>query len=249
MADPVKPAEDAQKKTDLPANETPEGQGDKPAESQKPAEGSQPGAGPEGGKGVDLENKVRTLEGLLRATQKEGTEYKRTIQTLTERLEATEKDLGESLEAMAKSHTSEPPQEDTKPGERPSAIAGILDRRKQREAEAKAKASTGSAATAVRFVALVEGAGLSLDDPRLAEAKAAATPDEGIEKVKGIIKDIREAERKAGDDRFNQLAEEVKGLKEKLLIVDTSGPSGGAIPQGTPMELAVAAYANKPKRR
>ncbi len=244
----MKPAEDAQNKTDLPAAEVASGQGEQPAAPQQPAEGSQPAAGPEGGKGVDLENKVKTLEGLLKATQKEGSEYKRTIQTLTERLEATEKDLGDSLEALSKSQTSEPPQED-RPGERPSAIAGIIDRRKQREADAKAKASTGNTATAVRFVALVEGAGLSLDDPRLAEAKAAATPEEGIEMVKGIIKDIRETERKAGDDRFNELASQVKELKESLLKVDTSGPSGGAIPQGTPMELAVAAYANKPKRK
>ena len=248
--DPEKPSEEAQK-TDQPASQAQQSQGTPPAEPAKPAEGSTPAAVPEGGKQPDLENKLKTFEGILKATQKESEGYKRTITTLTEKLEANEKDLGEALEALSKNATSEPPQEEEpKPGERPNALAGILDRRRQREAETKAKTTTGNASATVRFVALVEGAGLDLNDPRLAEAKAAATPEEGIEVAKKILKDIRETERKGNDDRFNQLSGQVKELKEGMLRVDTSGPSGGVVPQGTPYDLAVAAYSgsNKPKR-
>ncbi|MDM7912068.1 MAG: hypothetical protein QUS09_03135, partial [Methanotrichaceae archaeon] len=64
MSDTTSPSEEAPK-TDLPAQGTIDSQGDKPAESPKPAGGSTSGAVPESGKPVDLENKVKTLEGLL----------------------------------------------------------------------------------------------------------------------------------------------------------------------------------------
>ena len=248
MPDDTKPADEAQNGAVPPVGNPPiAGDASATPPEEKATEGqAQSAAVPDEGKGseADLQNRVKSIQGLLTAVQKERDADKKTISTLTERLEAAEKDLEDAITALSKAPAVAPDEELPPKEGKPNPLTAIVDRRKQRAAQAQQSKLSGTE----RFVAVVEANGFSLDDPELAEAKAAANPEEGIKIVKKLARDARDGELKKRDDQIAALTEVVTGLKNSMLKIDLSGPSGGEVPKGTPYELAVAAY-SQPKKR